>query len=432
MSIPLDRFYLYIDGVLKQITNDIIIYRFFPHGSKKLDDLVPLYHDNRSWFEQQITANLICHDQEPLYYDLYTEEMLLDFVKFSRKYHTRGEYLTNKVASLHLRSAVESPLSCYDYTLLLHSEKNSSEVKKYQDNNFIDVYWWSHAIIARDWFRYAEHITQSKQIEKRFLIYNRAWAGTREYRLKFADFLVRLGLDKDCKMSINPVEPELGIHYEIHKFKNPVWRPTNVLENFFPISTAHSHYSADFDIKDYESTDIEVVLETLFDDSRLHLTEKSLRPIACGQPFILAGTCGSLEYLRSYGFKTFSHIWDEQYDQCADPEERLGRIADLMKQIANWTPWVRERKMAEAQAIADYNKQLFFSVDWQNNILNELKTNLTTGVQKMNQHKSGKHFYDLREVAKHNPEVAEIVNSDLPWRTQKDVELLVQWLKTPT
>jgi hypothetical protein len=44
------------------------------------------------------------------------------------------------------------------------------------------------------------------------------------------------------------------------------------------------------------------------------LTEKALRPIACGQPFILAATPGSLQYLRSYGFKTFSGYIDETYD----------------------------------------------------------------------------------------------------------------------
>ena len=75
-------------------------------------------------------------------------------------------------------------------------------------------------------------------------------------------------------MNINPIEPELGIHYDLHEFKNSIWRPNVVLENFFPISSAKSHYSADFDIEDYESTDIEVVLETLFDDSRIQLTEK--------------------------------------------------------------------------------------------------------------------------------------------------------------
>jgi len=155
------------------------------------------------------------------------------------------------------------------------------------------------------------------------------------------------------------------------------------LENFFPKSTAASSYSADFDLLDYQATDIEIVLETLFDDDRLHLTEKSLRPIALGQPFILAATHGSLEYLRSYGFKTFDHIWDESYDQCADPEKRLYKIADLAKQIAGWTPDEYARKMSQAQVIADYNKKHFFSAEFFDLVVNELKTNLHTGINQV-------------------------------------------------
>jgi hypothetical protein len=112
---------------------------------------------------------------------------------------------------------------------------------------------------------------------------------------------------------------------------------------------------------DYETTEIEVVLETLFDDTRWHLTEKSLRPIAMAQPFILVGTAGSLEYLRSYGFKTFDTVWSESYDQITDPGLRLELIAGIMKTIASWDLATRQQRMQQAQAIADFNKQHFFS-----------------------------------------------------------------------
>jgi hypothetical protein len=259
----------------------------------------------------------------------------------------------------------------FEKGLLLHSEKRSINLEKYQHTGeLIPVYYWSHAVIARDWFRYAEHETFQKLTKKTFLIYNRAWAGTREYRLRFVDSLIKLDLQDHCQTSINPVEPELNVHYNTHQFKNPVWRPTNMLEKFFPTSNAHSNYSADFDTSDYNYTDIEVVLETLFDDSRLHLTEKSLRPIACGQPFILSSTYGSLEYLRSYGFKTFRDIWDEQYDLIEDPEERLICIANLMKQIATWAPHKRAAYMAQAQKIADYNRRHFFSQEFSDLVIN--------------------------------------------------------------
>jgi hypothetical protein len=256
------------------------------------------------------------------------------------------------------------------------------------------VYWWSHAVIALDWFRCAIHVKLKKQSKKTFLVYNRAWSGTREYRLRFVELLVQQHLQDSCQTSVNPIEPELGLHYNQHKFKNPAWRPQTVLEDYFPTNEVPSHYSADFDVDDYNATDIEVVLETLFDDNRIHLTEKSLRPIAMAQPFILAATAGSLEYLRSYGFKTFGNVWNESYDAVKDPEQRLVAIADLMKQITNWNSTTREKKLTEAQNIANYNREHFFSQEFFNQVAGELTANLTTALTEVEQTKDYQAWID--------------------------------------
>ena len=372
MSIPLDRLYHYIDNVAKEINNNnIVIYRFYPHGSKKLSDLGELYR--YPWEEKFEHGPLICYDQEPLDYEYYQSlpestqtTDLIDRLNISRN---------------NLKKVVNN-LS--RYYMLLHSEQRSINLEKYCNDQFIPIYYWSHALISLDWFRYAHHIQQKKTVTKKFLIYNRAWSNTREYRLKFIELLIKLGLENHCQTSVNPVEPELGIHYNAHQFKNPAWRPNIPLENYFPLNTAQSHYSADFNIEDYEATDIEVVLETLFDDGRLQLTEKSLRPIACGQPFILAGTHGSLEYLRSYGFKTFGDMWDESYDLIEDPKERLIRIAELMKQILNWNSDEYANQMTRARAVADYNKKHFFSKEFINQVVTELKNNLQSAISKHN------------------------------------------------
>jgi hypothetical protein len=413
MSVPLDRLYNYLKDIIEEIHNGpILIYRFYPHGSKKIEDLLPLVPITENWSNKVISLEIFCNDQEPLNHKLYACSVRPNIKPLTDLCQQ------NNIDFVHqnFRGPVNT---VWDHSLLLHSEKRSAEILKYQNDEFILVYYWSHGIIARDWFRYAEHVKQRKQVCKTFLIYNRAWSGTREYRLKFLDLLIQLGLENYCQASINSIEPELGIHYKNHQFNSPSWRPTHVLENFFPTSTAHSHYSADFDIKDYESTDIEIVLETLFDDGRLHITEKSLRPIACAHPFILAGTHGSLEYLRSYGFKTFCHIWDENYDLIEDPQERLICIADLMKQIATWDPWVRERKMAEAQVIADYNKKHFFSETFFNNITNELQTNLSNAFVEIKNCNKSKHYLLMREQIRSNPATLAFVKNI---RTEEEAE----------
>lgn len=383
MSVPLDRLYHYIESITEEIRGgSVIIYHFFPHGSKNINDIQSLHADGKA--KWKYSPRMVCHDQEPLNFDLYTpyKGNLRPRSSQCRKLDDPATSYPQNLWGYDLYPNSGSIFG--NKLLLLHSEKNSMEIKKYLDDGFIPVYYWSHALIALDWFRFAQHVTQNKNIKKRFLIYNRAWSGTREYRLKFADHVIKLNLENNCLMRVSPVDSTIDKHYKLHDFKNSAWRPDNIIEDYFPLCEAESHYSADFDLEDYESTDIEVVLETLFDDQRLHLTEKTLRPIALGQPFILAGPAGSLDYLRSYGFKTFDQVWSEGYDLITDPAERLMAITNLMHEISNWTPAFKEQKIAQAQAIADYNRQYFFSNDFFNQITNELKENLSTGIVELN------------------------------------------------
>ena len=386
MSIPLDRLYHYVEDIAQHIFKDrVIIYRFYPHGSKNINNISQLRE--HLWTNVQLCPSIYCNDQEPLDYDYYQTVEKPTVGPFRPLPH----FLKSRPV--------------YEKFLLLHSEKHSANVQKYQQDQFIPVYWWSHAVIALDWFRYARYVNVKKESKKIFLVYNRAWSGTREYRLRFAELLIQLDLWDQCQTSIGAIEPELGKHYDSYQFKNLAWRPKTVLENYFPVNTAASHYSADFDVEDYDSTDIEVVLETLFDDSRLHLTEKSLRPIALGQPFILAGTAGSLAYLRSYGFKTFGSIWDERYDLISNPEERMFAITDLMSQIANCPPEIRERKLAQANAVAEYNRRHFFSEEFFNQVVDELTANLKSGLAEVAQAKNYQGWLDHWNRKLANPDI---------------------------
>ena len=377
MTIPLDRLYHYIDNMAQAVYGDsVIIYRFWPHGSKKLQELVHL-KEIKSWFQLQTCPQILCHDQEPLDYDSYDHEIMKSHIS---AWHT----LTQEIFGHDVQSLrnITNYLSIFNKSILLHSERRSQNLKKYINtpthrwNSYrLSVYYWSHAMIARDWYRYAEHEQFEKNIRKCFLIYNRAWAGSREYRLKFTDLIIEHNIADQCLTFFNPIDGTE--HYKDHKFKNTTWRPDHVLENHFNTTDIAATASADFATKDYNSTDIEVVLETLFDDDRLHLTEKSLRPIACAQPFILAATHGSLEYLRNYGFQTFDTVWDESYDAIEDPYDRMLAIIELMKTICNWTPKERLEKRQLMKNIAIYNQNYFFSAAFFNVVTDELRRNLS-------------------------------------------------------
>ena len=181
MNIPLDRLYDYICGIAEKSYNDrVIIYRFWPHGSKNIENLLPLKY--QTWIDIETSPIIWCNDQEPLDYEYYKLNIRTPMLfELSKKFQSKMFPVKN----------INYIRNMFSKNLLLHSEKRSENLIKYEsDSELIPVYYWSHAVIARDWFRYAEHTNFKKQSQKTFLIYNRAWTGTREYRLKFTDLLI--------------------------------------------------------------------------------------------------------------------------------------------------------------------------------------------------------------------------------------------------
>jgi hypothetical protein len=402
MSVPLDRLYHYLDDLNNR---DIIIYRFFPHGSKKLDDLQQLHpYTNINRCDFNFVPVMICHDQEPLNFDLYLstpienipinpiiKELIPDW-----PLHPVVKKFAESMS--RLRASLTSPFNVYDKTLLCHSEKNSHELEKVS-NEFIGVYYWSHALIARDWFRYAKidpNLKARSDYSYDFLIHNRAWSGTREYRLKFNELLVNAGLHTSSLTRFSPIDV---IHYTNHVFENSTLQITvSDLEMHLPPNTADSCASADYVNIDYAQCGIEVVLETLFDDRRHHLTEKTLRPIACGKPFILAATTGSLTYLRDYGFETYSGLIDETYDTIADPAERLQAIIAEMQRIHMLPQNEKIKLWQQLDSIAQRNKALFFSDQWQQQIVDEYVVNRDQALAENKKFKQGKWRTEINAV----------------------------------
>lgn len=427
MNIPLDRLYDFLYDIINR--DNIIIYRFYPHGSKDIANLTAAEF-KPGWKESMTNIALICNDQEPLNFELYKNvipkipklpDYCTELIEY-RNYHGRG--LKSVLFSCNLN----------DHCLLLHSEKNSRNLQMYLDDDYIGVYYWSHGIIARDWFRYASIDPALKQRpalpQKDFLIYNRAWSGTREYRLKFSELLLENKLIQNSNVKFNP--HDLGIHYSDHTFINNRFKPNiNNLEDFFVLNQTTSCFSADYDNKDYTTCGIEVVLETLFDDQRQHLTEKILRPIACGLPWILAGTAGSLQYLRDYGFKTFEPLIDERYDSITDPLDRLQAIVDEMKRISMLPTGQKQQLFSELREIAKFNQERFFSNDFFEFLINEFRQNLKIALDTLGPLRKGKKWIDYIKLMYHKyPEFYQerAIENKV---SRQDTIKFHQWIKNP-
>ena len=119
MSIPLDRLYHYIEDIAEEIySNPIIIYRFYPYGSKKLEDLAPT--NNFKWYEVKINPGIYCNDQEPLDYDYYKNYTLI--------YQSAWNTLLESCSISKISQNLKTYPNIYDQTLLLHSECRSKKL----------------------------------------------------------------------------------------------------------------------------------------------------------------------------------------------------------------------------------------------------------------------------------------------------------------
>lgn len=119
-------------------------------------------------------------------------------------------------------------------------------------------------------------------------------------------------------------------------FPNKQWAEKNtpiVYDELFP------NRVFDFDLivgenrKPYNDYFMEIVAETDI-LSNSWITEKTVKNLYIGKPFILMSGVNSLRTIHSYGFKTFSQWIDESYDRENNIHTRLEMIKEEINRIA--------------------------------------------------------------------------------------------------
>jgi hypothetical protein len=83
----------------------------------------------------------------------------------------------------------------------------------------------------------------------------------------------------------------------------------------------------------YIDTYFSVVTETVFDYPYSFRTEKIWKPIAMGHPWIVAANQGYYRDMHNLGFRTFSHLINETFDQIANSQDRVERIAKVVEDL---------------------------------------------------------------------------------------------------
>jgi hypothetical protein len=115
-----------------------------------------------------------------------------------------------------------------------------------------------------------------------------------------------------------------------------------------------------------------VPTETVFFGRRLHITEKTFKAIALEMPFVLMAPAGSLEYMRSYGFKTFGDVFDESYDEETDGLLRVEKVVQLLKDLDNMSVQERQEIHRKCLPIVEHNFNHFYGLGFSEVLWREL------------------------------------------------------------
>jgi len=373
----------------------------YPHGSSAIKNIIikETTHKYNHIYNGLSQEYIYFHDQEPIHMDIHTD--LFNYIKdknndiFQKSKLTqyiyprpmlRQEYLRILYYKTHTWICDDiPPEKAKSIGKIVVSEKNSSHV-----DHIIDEYGWQphyyffHGWASLDWYRgyhrsflisHAKYRTPTKT----FISPNRIIGGKRDHRVLFLYHIFKNNLN-DNYITSPKICPEENVHItEIAKKYINVY--PDIIDTFNNAQLPQLFKNEKTQLmtscwitNHNESADslFYVPTETVYFGKRWHLTEKTFKPIVLEMPFILVAPAGSLEYLRSYGFKTFSHIIDESYDKETDDILRLEKIAKLLTDIDKLSTKEKQQIHNHCLPIVEHNYNHFYFGNFEGILWKEL------------------------------------------------------------
>ena len=249
-------------------------------------------------------------------------------------------------------------------------------------------YYFYHGWACLDWFRGYDKTfliarAQDRTPTRTFMSPNRIVAGKRDHRVLFLYNVFKHGLQNNhiTAPSICPVE-NIDITSIAQKYTNVYQDIVQVFEQaqlprLFD-GEATQNMTSCWLTNFAEATDslIYVPTETVYFGRRTHITEKTFKAIALEMPFVLVAPAGSLEYLREYGFQTFSDIFDESYDTETDDVQRAERVTQLLQDLNNLSICERQQIHRACLPIVEHNYNHFYRGGFADILWDEMKAML--------------------------------------------------------
>jgi len=344
---------------------------FHPFGSTSICDLKSLpviYNQRKKLF--------LFWDQEPLYLDIHKktiDSIANIFINVTTDVHCPPKLnITLPFDNIKpIPGKFSSIPKTHTESIIITSEKNSKNVdticNKY---GLSSTYYFFHGWAALDWFRGYNRTFlipeyKDRNITNTFISPNRIVSGKRNHRTELLKLLVKNKAINNNKISFPLICPYSNQKVTIPNVELPL-----VFENEEANNIPNESYKISLWNQSKNSL-LYVITETVYNEETLHLTEKTFKPIVMQMPFILVGTKHSLEYLRSYGFKTFGEFWNEDYDNQSN-NERLVSIAKLLKELDNLSFKEKQQLQKYTTPIVEHNFNWFYSNNFEKLLWKEL------------------------------------------------------------
>ena len=327
------------------------IHWFDPFGSVAFENMCsapPVPWDDRA-------VRYLFWDQEPLHKDLIDSTL----TRYCDTFNGQLNLVTSELNSEFVDYA------CNTYGLRSH-------------------YYFYHGWASLDWFRgynrsFLIPDPKDRNINNTFISPNRIIAGQRQHRLIMMYHIIKnnlinnyISFPKTCPVEnisvLDAVSPLLAVFPDIADVFAQAKLPFNFINE-----ANHPMHSYKLSLYN-ECADslLYLVTETVGQGRRLHLTEKTFKPICLRMPFIIVGTAGSLEYLHRYGFKTFESLWDESYDLELDDVKRIEKIAKVLSGLDTLTIQEKQQLYKHSNEILEHNYNHFYNGGFENILWKEL------------------------------------------------------------
>jgi len=264
------------------------------------------------------------------------------------------------------------------------SEKGEYINRLCSEYGWRNYYYFWHGWAALDWYRGYDRTFLIKRAANRnptrtFMSPNRIIGGLRDHRVLFLYEVFKRNLQHNHISAPRacPVE-HTDITHIASKYQNRILDITRVLSTEeLPITFTNEdtqkmsscwldNFDAAADSMFYVPT------ETIYFGKRLHITEKTFKAIALEMPFILVAPAHSLEYLRSYGFQTFSDTINESYDDEEDDLLRIQKVGQLLEDINNLSVTEKQHIWKHCSRAATHNYNHFYSGKFEQVLWKEL------------------------------------------------------------